>query len=138
MSFSDDLNNEESLTSEATNNVAGPPPPPLTGSLLSTPQSHDGQSAFSFELRFSEQFSLSYKKLKVHAFTVTGGAVKSVQRIEKGSNVRWRITVVPHSHSPVQIVLPATTNCGAAGGICTGDGRMLSSRLELTVSGPGN
>ena len=35
------------------------------------------------------------------------------------------------------IVLPATTNCGATGAICTEDGRKLSSGLELTVSGPG-
>ena len=36
----------------------------------------------------------------------------------------------------VTIVLPAATDCGAAGAICTADGRMLSSRLVFTVSGP--
>ena len=36
----------------------------------------------------------------------------------------------------VTIVLPAATDCGATGAICTEDGRMLSSRLELTVAGP--
>ena len=35
------------------------------------------------------------------------------------------------------VTLPVTTECSAQGAICTGDGRMLSSRLELTVSGPG-
>ena len=35
------------------------------------------------------------------------------------------------------VVLPATEDCDAEGAICSGDGRMLSSRLELTVSGPG-
>ena len=34
------------------------------------------------------------------------------------------------------IVLPITTDCADAGAICTGDGRMLSNRMELTVSGP--
>ena len=35
------------------------------------------------------------------------------------------------------IVLPVTTDCNAQGAICTGDGRPLSNRLEITVSGPG-
>ena len=35
------------------------------------------------------------------------------------------------------IVLPVTTDCDAQGAVCTGDGRMLSGRLEITVSGPG-
>ena len=37
----------------------------------------------------------------------------------------------------VNIVLPATTDCAGDGAICTSDGRLLSGRLELTVSGPG-
>ena len=37
----------------------------------------------------------------------------------------------------VTIVLPATTDCASDGAICTSDGRKLSGRLELTVSGPG-
>ena len=37
----------------------------------------------------------------------------------------------------VTIVLPATTDCEVDGAICTGDGRMLSERVKLIVSGPG-
>ena len=36
----------------------------------------------------------------------------------------------------VTIVLPITTYCAPAGAIRTEDGRMLSNRLELSVSGP--
>ena len=35
------------------------------------------------------------------------------------------------------IILPVTEDCDAQGAICTEDGRKLSNRLELTVSGPG-
>ena len=35
------------------------------------------------------------------------------------------------------ILLPATADCAAHGAICTGDNRMLSNRLEITVQGPG-
>ena len=37
---------------------------------------------------------------------------------------------------PVTVVLPPTSDCDADGAVYTGDGRRLSSRLELTVFGP--
>ena len=64
VSFTDDAGNGESLTSAATDAVAGLPPPPLTASLENAPGSHDGVNTFTFELRFSEEFSLSYKTLR--------------------------------------------------------------------------
>ena len=132
VSFTDDSGHEETLTSKATNPVALP----LTGSFHDAAESHDGRSEFTFELRFSENVRLSYKKLKNHAFTVTGGTVQNAQRIVKSSNMRWRITVAPDSDSAVHILLPATTRCGSPGGICASGGRKFSSPLELTVSGP--
>ena len=110
---------------------------PLTASLENTPSSHDGESVFTFELRFSEEFGLSYKTLRDHAFTVTGGTVKKAQRLEQGSNIGWRITVQPNTNGAVTITLPETRDCDADGAVCTADGRKLSNRLEFTVSGPG-
>ena len=137
VSFTDDRGRQETLSSAATDAVAGLPLPPLTASLENTPSSHDGESVFTFELRFSEEFSLSYKTLRDHAFTVTGGAVRKAQRLEQGSNISWRITVRPDGNGDVTVTLPETTDCDAQGAICTEDGRKLSNRLELTVSGPG-
>ena len=110
---------------------------PLTARFENTPPSHDGQTAFTFELRFSEEFGLSYRTLRDHAFEVTGGTVTKSQRLDKPSNIHWLITVTPGSTAAVTVVLPVTTDCNADGAICTGDGRKLSNRLELTVSGPG-
>ena len=95
-----------------------------------------GRGVFTFELRFSEEFGISYKTLRDHAFAVTGGTVRKAQRIEQGSNIGWRITVRPDGNGDVTIVLPETTDCDAQGAICTEDGRKLSNELELTVSGP--
>ena len=67
---------------------------------------------------------------------MTGGEVVRARRLEPGKNVRWEIHVRPDSNAAVTIVLPATTDCEAEGAICTGDGRPLSERVELTVSGP--
>ena len=126
VSFTDDGGNSEELTSAAT--VAVTPRPPLTAAIHGAPDSHDGQSKFTFELRFSEELkqSFSFKALRDHAFTVTGGEVVKARRLEKGKNVGWEITVQP-----------ATTDCASDGAICTSDGRKLSGRLELTAGGPG-
>ena len=108
----------------------------LTASFGNMPATHNG-SAFTFELRFSEEFGISYVTLRDHAFSVTGGEVTGASRLDKPSNLRWQIVVEPDSDADVTIVLPPTTDCGAQGAICTADGRMLSNRLEFTVSGPG-
>ena len=136
VSFTDDAGNAESLTSAATAAVVAAPAVPLTAVIENAASSHDGENAFTFELHFSEEFSVSYKRLRDHAFEVTGGDVKKAKRLIQGSDIGWRITVRPDGNGAVTIVLPVTTNCGVAGAICTGDGRMLSNRLELTVSGP--
>ena len=136
VTFTDDAGNPESLTSAATEAVAAKPTP-LTASFGNAPDSHDGQTAFTFELRFSEEFDISYLTLRDHAFTVTGGTVNKTKRMTQGSNVGWTITVTPGSAAAVTVVLPVTTDCEDEGAVCTGDERKLSNRLEFTVSGPG-
>ena len=137
VSFTDDAGNDESLTSGAAAAVEAAPLTPLTGVIQNAAASHDGESVFTFELRFSEEFGLSYKTLRDHAFTVNGGRVTKAQRLEQGSNIGWRITVSPDSSGAVTIILPITEDCEAQGAICTEDGRKLSTELVLTVSGPG-
>ena len=134
VTFTDDAGNAETLTSAATSAVAKPP---LTATVHDAPASHNGSAVFTFELRLSENIeSLSYTTLHQHAFTVTWGSVSKARRLEEGKNVRWEITVEPDSNADVTIALNATTDCSAEGAICTGDGRKLSSRVELTISGP--
>ena len=57
---------------------------PLTASVHNVPSSHNGQDAFTFEVRFSEEFPLSYATVRDHAFTVTGGSVTYLRRLEPG------------------------------------------------------
>ena len=136
VSFTDDAGNDEHLTSAVTAAVVKPP---LTATIHDVPSSHNGQDAFIFELRFSEspKSDFSYMTVRDHAFTVTGGSVTYVRRLEPGKNVRWEITVTPGSSADVAIALNATTDCEADGAICTEDDRKLSGGLELTVNGPG-
>ena len=76
--------------------------------------------------------------LRDDAFTVTGGDVTRAERRDRNSaerNRAWTITVEPASASAtVKITLPETTDCGATGAICTGDGRKLSNSTAATVN----
>ena len=137
-------NPAESFTGQAVTNNTAAAPPLLTASIHDEPSSHDGQSEFTFELQFSEEpkSGFSYKTMRDHVFTVTrgtvkGGTVDGARRLVSGSNIEWQIKIRPTSNGDVTIVLPITEDCTADGAVCTGDGRPLSNRLEITVSGPG-
>ena len=110
----------------------------LTARVSGEPSSHDGQDAFTFELRFSEEprSDFSYTTVRDHAFTVTGGSVTHVRQLEPGSNIGWEITLTPETSADVVIALNATTDCYAQGAICTEDGGKLSGGLQLVVPGP--
>ena len=66
---------------------------------------------------------------------MTGGSVTGVQRVDWRRDL-WEVTVEPDSNDDVSVILRADRPCDEAGAICTGNGRRLSNRLELTVSGP--
>ena len=113
--------------------------PPLTASFEIVPTSHNGSDNFKFRISFSEELetNFSYKTLRDHVFTVEGGTVDGVRRLVSDSNIRWEITVSPDSNGDVTITLPATTDCDAQGALCADGDKKLSSRLDHTVSGPG-
>ena len=134
VSFTDDAGNEERLTSAATDAVAARPER-LTASFEGMPAEHRGQGSFTFRVAFSEGINISYKTVRDASFRVTGGDVTRARRVDKRRDL-WEITIEPDSDEAVRIRLPETTDCGASGAICTGDGRPLSHSLSATVGGP--
>ena len=134
VSFTDDAGNAESLTSAATDAVAAAPEP-LTAAFEGMPAEHRGQGSFSFRVAFSEGIKVSHKTVRDASFRVAGGEVTKASRVDKRRDL-WKITVAPDSNETVRIRLPETTDCGARGAICTGDGRPLSHSLSATVAGP--
>ena len=136
VTFTDDRNNSESLTSATTDPVAAKPVP-LTATFSNVPTSHSGSGEFTFDLSFSENFELSYRTLRDHAFIEDdNGPVTRAQRKVQGSNQTWTITVEPRGNGAITITLPATTDCNATGAICTDNGRKLSNSNSVSVSGP--
>ena len=80
--------------------------------------------------------SASRRLTRGHLRTTDLREVVKARRLETGKNVRWEITVQPSGNADVTVALPVTTDCSSQGAICAGDGRKLSSALEITVSGP--
>ena len=139
VTFADDAENAESLTSVATTAVAAQPAETLvdllSASFANVPADHDG-SNFTFHLNFSENVNAGYARIQDHAFTVSGGAIAIASRKTQGSNQGWNIEVNPIGNEAVTITLPETTDCNAARAICTDDERMLSHPTSATVVGP--
>ena len=136
VSFTDDAGFEETVTSDT---VYVQPPQPLFGALRDGPENHDGSSAFTVELHFSDEVSLEFAAVRDHVLDVTGGSVTALQPSDPDSetpNMRWQITITPSGDGAVSIVLPPTTDCTDAGAVCTDNGKMLSTRLELVITGP--
>ena len=112
----------------------------LTASFANVPAEHGGPgeaNRFTFDLIFSEEPEIGYRKLRDDAFTISGGDVKKAKRKVQGSNRTWTITVEPDGWSNVNISLPGGRACTSHAAVCTDDGRMLSNTPSATVSGPG-
>ena len=135
VSFTDDADNQESLTSAPTAAVAAAPTP-LTTEIGHEPASHNGTDAFTFRIAFSEDIAIKYRTFRDHSLQATNGSVTKAKRVNKRKDL-WEVTVEPDSNAGVTVVLPITEDCAAQGAVCTSGGKMLSNRLELTVSGPG-
>ena len=108
---------------------------PLTASFHDVPAEHDGESEFSFELRFSEDLApMSSATLRDQALAATNATVTRAKRVVEGENRLWTITVRPNSAEAVTVSLRATTDCAAEGALCTPDGRPLSNATTATVA----
>ena len=133
--FTDDAGNAESLTSAATEAVAAPPPP-LTAEFVDMPAEHDGESAFTLRIAFSEPLSwMNGQRLREDVVAVSGGRATSASRVNRRRDL-WELTVEPDSLADVTVTLAAGAACGSPAAVCTKDGRALSNTISATVRGP--
>ena len=105
---------------------------PLGASFVGMPQSHDGATAFSFRIEFTEDIDADADDMRDHALAVTGGSVTAAAKVD-GRDDLWEFTVEPSGAVTVSIQLEAGRACAVAGAICTSDGRQLSVGLARTV-----
>ena len=105
----------------------------LTAEFREAPEDGHGVAAFTLELRFSEEFPLSYLTLRDHAIDVAGGTLAGLARATPGKNRTWNLTFAPQSGAgDVTVTLPARA-CGETGAVCTSDGRGLAADVTATV-----
>ena len=136
VSFTDDADSAESLTSVATDAVA-PAPEPLTASFEGVPAAHGGPGAeaFTFRVRFSLEPRVSYTVLRDESFAVTGGAVDKARRVDGRNDLR-EIHIEPEGWGDVAVRLAGGRACGTTGAICTADDMVLANTATATVRGP--
>ena len=137
VTFTDDADNEETLTSAATVEVSAAASASLTAAFQDLPDSHDGSTAFTFRVLFSEDVGISYVNMRDDAFSLSEGDVTGARRVD-GRNDLWEITVEPDDNSDVGITLPANRSCTTTGAICTREDspRQLTNSPTATVTGP--
>ncbi len=124
------------LTNTPTATVAGPAAAPLTASFEGVPSEHDGETAFTFRIAFSEPLSrMSGRRLRSDVVAVSGGRATSAGRVNRRRDL-WKLTVEPDSLADVTVTLEAGAACDTPAAVCTADGRALSNTISTTVRGP--
>ena len=127
------------LTNTATATVAGPvdeaAPAVLTASFVEAPYEHDGETAFTLRIAFSEGIAIGFRTFRDQSVSVSGGSVTHAKRVDRRKDL-WKVTVEPGSRGDVTVTLAGGRACGTAGAVCTSDGRALSAGISTTVLGP--
>ena len=131
--FTDDGGAEETLLSGATAAVVAASG--LTAAFENAPASHDGSSAFTLRLAFSENVTRRFRRMRNDIFEVTGGAVADLRRVNRRRDL-WTVTLTPSSNAAVTVEVPANRACDVSGAVCTADGEQLSNTISTTIQGP--
>ena len=105
----------------------------LTAGFGALPSGHDGETAFTVGLAFSEEVAVSAAELAA-ALDVTGGSVTGARALDAGSTRSWEIDVAPSGAGDVTVVLAPRADCAAPRAVCTADGVALEAAVEAVVA----
>ena len=142
VTFADAAGHSETLTSAATASVEPAlseqggetaTEEPLTATFESLPSTHDGASAFSFVLRFSEDISISDDAMRDDVLQVSGGSVTTAERLDSASTSDWTITISPDGDGELLIYLQTGRACDENGAVCTSDANNLLNALAVLI-----
>ena len=123
------------LTNTPAATVAGPGAAALTARFVDMPAEHDGESAFTLRLAFSEAIGMSGRRLRGDVVAVAGGRATKAGRVNKRKDL-WKLTVEPDSLGDVTVTLSSGAACDTPEAVCTADGRALSNTISTTILGP--
>ena len=137
VSFRDDAGHDESLTSAATDAVAGRPAP-LTATLPASPFQSSRHKGDDDRPQVIVAFNLPVQSFDktTPSVSLTGAAVSSLVRHEEdGLENAWVFFLDPEGNDDIVFTLVPGQLCDG-GGICTGEGKMLSEGGTTTLPGP--
>ena len=120
------------LYNSPTATVAGPI---LTASFQGLPSQHDGETAFSFRIAFSDEIATEEEEFRDHSVEVWGGEVTRAAPVGQRRDL-WEVEVEPASDDSVMVSLKPAWSCAATGAVCTAGGRLLSVIPATMVPGP--
>ncbi len=120
------------LYNSPTATVAGPI---LTASFQGLPSQHDGATAFSFRIAFSDEIATDEADFRDHSVEVWGGEVTRAEPVGQRRDL-WEVEVQPASDDSVMVSLKPAWSCAATGAVCTAGGRLLSVIPATMVPGP--
>ena len=125
------------LTNTPAATVAGPGAAALTARFVDMPAEHDGQTAFTLRLEFSEAIRMSGRRLRGDVVAVAGGRATKARRVNRRKDL-WKLRVRPDSLADVTVTLAAGAACDSPEAVCTkGEPRRkLSNTISTTVRGP--
>ncbi len=135
--FSDDRGNDEALTSAATGAVAARPAP-LTATFPASPFQSSRHKGDDDRPQVIVAFNLPVQSFDktTPSVSLTGATVSSLVRHEEdGLENAWVFFLDPEGNDDVVFTLVAGQSCDG-GGICTGEGKMLSKGGTTTLPGP--
>ncbi len=135
--FSDDRGNDEALTSAATGAVAARPAQ-LTATFPASPFQSSRHKGDDDRPQVIVAFNLPVQSFDktTPSVSLTGATVSSLVRHEEdGLENAWVFFLDPEGNVVVVFTLVAGQSCDV-GGICTGEGKMLSEGGTTTLPGP--
>ena len=135
--FSDDRGNDEALTSAATGAVAARPAQ-LTATFPASPFQSSRHKGDDDRPQVIVAFNLPVQSFDktTPSVSLTGATVSSLVRHEEdGLENAWVLFLDPEGNDEIVFTLVAGQSCDV-GGICTGEGKMLSEGGTTTLPGP--
>ena len=106
---------------------------PLRVAFVDVPKTgHDGETAFTFQLDFSEAVTLSAENMRDHALEVSGATVTSAP-LADGRDDLWEFTLQPSGTDFVAMTVSGKDSCTDTGALCTSLGAGLENRLSTVI-----
>ena len=109
----------------------------LTAHYATIPVTHDGSSAFTVQIQFSEALAITAEEMRDAGVKVTGGTVTAASLVA-GRDDLWEVTIEPDSNADVTVLVRPGRPCAERGAICTSDGQQLQVGVIQIVAGPGS